>query len=65
MVLKTRIYPGVDPVRGIVASGCFMVNGANASTDGLEGARILEVFSIRMEGYVSGFPMHIPYIHPL
>lgn len=44
---ESRIYPVVDPVRGIVVSSCFMVNGANASADGLEGARIVEAFKIK------------------
>lgn len=44
---NSRLYPVVDPVRGLVVSCCFMVNGANASKDGLEGARIVEAFKIK------------------
>lgn len=44
---ESRLYPVVDPVRGLVVSSCFMVNGANASADGLEGARIVEAFKIK------------------
>jgi hypothetical protein len=44
---NSRLYPVVDPVRGLVVSSCFMVNGANASQDGLEGARIVEAFKIK------------------
>lgn len=43
----SRSYPVVDPVRGLVVSCCFMVNGAGASADGLEGARIVEAFKIK------------------
>lgn len=44
---KYRTYPVVDPVRGLVVSGCFMLNGAGAYTDGLRGARIMEAFKIK------------------
>lgn len=44
---ESRLYPVVDPVRGLVVSSCFMVNGAGAALDGLEGARIVEAFKIK------------------
>lgn len=44
---ESRIYPVVDPVRGVVVSCCFMVDGAGAHRDGLMGARIVEAFKIK------------------
>lgn len=43
----SRMYPVVDPVRGLVVSSCYMINGANAERDGLMGARIVEAFKIK------------------
>lgn len=43
----SRCYPVVDPVRGLVVSSCYMLNGAGANRDGLMGARIVEAFKIK------------------
>ncbi len=44
---NSRRYPVVDPVRGLVVSSVFMVDGAGASRDGLGGARVVEAFKIK------------------
>ena len=43
----SKLYPVVDPVRGVVVSTCFLEYGANAPIDGLFGERVVEAFKIK------------------
>ncbi|MDO4343979.1 MAG: hypothetical protein Q4C50_04155 [Eubacteriales bacterium] len=60
----SRIYPVVDPVRGLVVSSCFMENGAGSNRDGLRGARIVEAFKIK-DGAICSLLAFFPVLEGL